>query len=186
MGPSGPRCGSDGAGVSDLLCSPAQGSGGRWNQRSGNAGTGNDPAASPRLGGLGPVKMEGAFCVPPPITPPHWERPVICYILGQAQMLGPAGGGGWAGEPEGFGGRSVEGMENKSPSDLGLCLRPAMGASLKGKQGDLGPWWVTRWGLCQGGAPPLCLLCVLCHPLPHPRLLGWALPSSSPIPNTSP
>ena len=132
------------------------------------------------------MKMEGAFCVPPPITPPHWERPVICYILGQAQMLGPAGGGGWAGEPEGFGGRSVEGMENKSPSDLGLCLRPAMGASLKGKQGDLGPWWVTRWGLCQGGAPPLCLLCVLCHPLPHPRLLGWAPPSSSPIPNTSP
>ena len=27
----------------------------------------------------------------------------------------------------------------KSPSNLDLCLRPAMGASLKGKQGDLGP-----------------------------------------------
>ena len=39
------------------------------------------------------MKMEGAFCVPPPTAPPHGERPVVCYILGQDKMLGAAGGG---------------------------------------------------------------------------------------------
>lgn len=59
-----------------------------------------------------------------------------------------------------------------------------MGASLKGKQGDLGPWWVTRWGLCQEG--PLCAFSVYCVTLfPTPRLLGWAPPSLFPHPKPS-
>lgn len=68
------------------------------------------------------MKMEGAFCVPHPSPLPHWERPVICYILGRDQMPGPAGGGRMGREPEGFGGRSLEGMENKSPSQTWVSV----------------------------------------------------------------
>lgn len=71
----------------------------------------------------------------------------------------------------------------KSIPELGLYLRPATGAFLKGKQGDLGSWWGTGWGLCQGGGSPhLCLLYILYINLfLTPGFWGWA-PHPLPLP----
>lgn len=116
-----------------------------------------------------------------PLThhPPHWERPVICYILGRDQMPGPAGGGG-----RGRGARRVWRaeawrVENKSPSDLGLCLRPAMVLLGRGT-GRPGALVGNQVGTLSGGAP-LCAFSVYCvTPLPPPQTPGLGAPSSSP------
>ena len=80
-------------------------------------------------------------------------------------------------------------MEKKSSPNVGLCLRPAMGASLEGKGGDLKGVLVGNQvdALSGRGASPFVpSLCTVCHPLPHPRLLGLGPSSPPPAPNTLP
>lgn len=119
----------------------------------------------------------------PPLPPPHRERPVTRHIPGHwTSCWVLPGGGGWAGEQR-VRGQKWGGERRRRPTpNLGLQLSPAMGASLEKKEGDLGSWWKSGWGLRQGGASHLCLLCVLCVTSSPPQAPGAGpqFPFSSP------